>query len=118
MPLVIPVISLAQGVECNRQWKLISSSPQTFSWGILLESLKDNICNLDAFCTSLALCFQVAEMSGQRKCPDCGSLEVVEDSHYAQSQLVCAECGFILTEGLLTTTFTDEHSQGEFKIPW
>ncbi|XP_054853176.1 transcription factor IIIB 50 kDa subunit [Eublepharis macularius] len=47
-------------------------------------------------------------MSGQRKCPDCGSSEIVEDSHYAQNQLVCAACGFILTEGLLTTTYTDE----------
>ncbi|XP_042333495.1 transcription factor IIIB 50 kDa subunit [Sceloporus undulatus] len=47
-------------------------------------------------------------MSGQKKCPDCGSLEIVEDSHYAQNQLVCADCGFILTEGLLTTTFADE----------
>ncbi|KAJ6632904.1 hypothetical protein lerEdw1_014590 [Lerista edwardsae] len=47
-------------------------------------------------------------MSGQRKCPDCGSLEIVEDCHYAQNQLVCADCGFILTEGLLTTTYADE----------
>ncbi|XP_077163104.1 transcription factor IIIB 50 kDa subunit [Paroedura picta] len=47
-------------------------------------------------------------MSGQRKCPDCGSSEIVEDSHYAQNQLVCADCGFILNEGLLTTTYTDE----------
>ncbi|CAI5768769.1 TFIIB-type domain-containing protein [Podarcis lilfordi] len=45
-------------------------------------------------------------MSSQKKCPDCGSLEIVEDSHYAQNQLVCA--GFILTEGLLTTTYADE----------
>ncbi|XP_020641812.1 transcription factor IIIB 50 kDa subunit [Pogona vitticeps] len=47
-------------------------------------------------------------MSSQNKCPDCGSLEIVEDSHYSQNQLVCADCGFILTEGLLTTTFADE----------
>ncbi|XP_077775939.1 transcription factor IIIB 50 kDa subunit-like [Podarcis muralis] len=47
-------------------------------------------------------------MSSQKKCPDCGSLEIVEDSHYAQNQLVCADCGFILTEGLLTTTYADE----------
>ncbi|KAH0623177.1 hypothetical protein JD844_031217 [Phrynosoma platyrhinos] len=52
-------------------------------------------------------------MSGKKKCPDCGSLEIVEDSHYSQNQLVCADCGFILTEGLLTTTFADEgHLQG------
>uniref|UniRef100_A0A8D0HR75 Transcription factor IIIB 50 kDa subunit n=1 Tax=Sphenodon punctatus TaxID=8508 RepID=A0A8D0HR75_SPHPU len=47
-------------------------------------------------------------MADQRKCPDCGSLEIVDDAHYAQNQLVCADCGFILTEGLLTTTFADE----------
>uniref|UniRef100_A0A8C8SBB1 Transcription factor IIIB 50 kDa subunit n=1 Tax=Pelusios castaneus TaxID=367368 RepID=A0A8C8SBB1_9SAUR len=47
-------------------------------------------------------------MSGQRKCPDCGSSAIVEDAHYAQSQLVCSECGFVLTEGLLTTTFAEE----------
>uniref|UniRef100_A0A670JU93 Transcription factor IIIB 50 kDa subunit n=1 Tax=Podarcis muralis TaxID=64176 RepID=A0A670JU93_PODMU len=51
-------------------------------------------------------------MSSQKKCPDCGSLEIVEDSHYAQNQLVCADCGFILTEGLLTTTYAyEEHLQ-------
>lgn len=55
-------------------------------------------------------------MSTQKKCPDCGSLEIVEDSHYTQNQLVCADCGFILTEGLLTTTYADEeHLQGESK---
>uniref|UniRef100_A0A8D0KMY5 Transcription factor IIIB 50 kDa subunit n=1 Tax=Salvator merianae TaxID=96440 RepID=A0A8D0KMY5_SALMN len=47
-------------------------------------------------------------MSSQKKCPDCGSSEIVEDSHYTQNQLVCADCGFILTEGLLTTTYADE----------
>ncbi|KAJ7305133.1 hypothetical protein JRQ81_011008 [Phrynocephalus forsythii] len=47
-------------------------------------------------------------MSSQKKCPDCGSLEIVEDSHYTQNQVVCADCGFILTEGLFTTTIADE----------
>uniref|UniRef100_A0A8B9SWK6 BRF2 RNA polymerase III transcription initiation factor subunit n=1 Tax=Anas platyrhynchos TaxID=8839 RepID=A0A8B9SWK6_ANAPL len=28
--------------------------------------------------------------------------------HYAQQQLVCAACGCVLAEGLLTTTYTDE----------
>ncbi|NXD04750.1 BRF2 factor, partial [Certhia familiaris] len=32
----------------------------------------------------------------------------VEDAHYAQQQLVCAACGCVLSEGLLTTTYTDE----------
>uniref|UniRef100_A0A8C3C603 Uncharacterized protein n=1 Tax=Cairina moschata TaxID=8855 RepID=A0A8C3C603_CAIMO len=38
----------------------------------------------------------------------CGSAALVEDSHYAQQQLVCAACGCVLAEGLLTTTYTDE----------
>lgn len=41
-------------------------------------------------------------------CPDCGSSELVEDSHYSQSQLVCSDCGCVVTEGVLTTTFSDE----------
>ncbi|XP_067421360.1 transcription factor IIIB 50 kDa subunit [Emydura macquarii macquarii] len=47
-------------------------------------------------------------MSGRRRCPDCGSAAIVEDAHYAQSQLVCSDCGCVLTEGLLTTTFAEE----------
>ncbi|KAM5171211.1 transcription factor IIIB 50 kDa subunit [Mantella aurantiaca] len=47
-------------------------------------------------------------MSEPRRCPDCGSSEIVEDAHYSQEQLVCADCGFILTEGVLTTTLQEE----------
>ncbi|KAG8574838.1 hypothetical protein GDO81_009356 [Engystomops pustulosus] len=47
-------------------------------------------------------------MSGGKRCPDCGSCEIVEDSHYSQDQLVCADCGYILSEGTLTTTQTEE----------
>ncbi|XP_008845819.1 transcription factor IIIB 50 kDa subunit [Nannospalax galili] len=47
-------------------------------------------------------------MPGGSRCPDCGSAELVEDSHYAQSQLVCSNCGCVVTEGVLTTTFSDE----------
>ncbi|XP_053318134.1 transcription factor IIIB 50 kDa subunit [Spea bombifrons] len=47
-------------------------------------------------------------MSGPRRCPDCGSSDIVDDAHYSQDQLVCADCGFILSEGLLTTTHTEE----------
>uniref|UniRef100_A0A8D2D1B3 Transcription factor IIIB 50 kDa subunit n=1 Tax=Sciurus vulgaris TaxID=55149 RepID=A0A8D2D1B3_SCIVU len=47
-------------------------------------------------------------MPGGGRCPDCGSTELVEDSHYSQSQLVCSDCGCVVTEGVLTTTFTDE----------
>ncbi|NXH90840.1 BRF2 factor, partial [Edolisoma coerulescens] len=42
------------------------------------------------------------------RCPECGSAALVEDAHYAQQQLVCAACGCVLAEGLLTTTYTDE----------
>uniref|UniRef100_A0A8C3WAE9 Transcription factor IIIB 50 kDa subunit n=1 Tax=Catagonus wagneri TaxID=51154 RepID=A0A8C3WAE9_9CETA len=47
-------------------------------------------------------------MPGRGHCPDCGSTELVEDSHYSQSQLVCSDCGCVVTEGVLTTTFSDE----------
>ncbi|NXQ24707.1 BRF2 factor, partial [Alaudala cheleensis] len=45
---------------------------------------------------------------GRGRCPECGSGSLVEDAHYAQQQLVCASCGCVLSEGLLTTTYTDE----------
>ncbi|XP_048186424.1 transcription factor IIIB 50 kDa subunit [Perognathus longimembris pacificus] len=47
-------------------------------------------------------------MSSGGRCPDCGSAALVEDSHYSQSQLVCSDCGCVVTEGTLTTTYTDE----------
>lgn len=47
-------------------------------------------------------------MPGRGRCPDCGSAELVEDAHYSQSQLVCSDCGCVVTEGVLTTTFSDE----------
>ncbi|ELK08763.1 transcription factor IIIB 50 kDa subunit [Pteropus alecto] len=47
-------------------------------------------------------------MPGGGRCPDCGSTELVEDSHYSQSQLVCSDCGCVVTEGVLTTTFSEE----------
>ncbi|XP_004428910.1 transcription factor IIIB 50 kDa subunit [Diceros bicornis minor] len=47
-------------------------------------------------------------MPGGGRCPDCGSAELVEDSHYSQSQLVCSDCGCVVTEGVLTTTYSDE----------
>ncbi|KAM4675573.1 transcription factor IIIB 50 kDa subunit isoform 1-T2 [Discoglossus pictus] len=43
-----------------------------------------------------------------RVCPDCGSSQIVEDAHYSQDQMVCADCGCIVTEGLLTTTQAEE----------
>ncbi|OWK53828.1 transcription factor IIIB 50 kDa subunit [Lonchura striata] len=47
-------------------------------------------------------------MAARGRCPECGSASLVEDAHYAQQQLVCASCGCVLSEGLLTTTYTDE----------
>ncbi|NXF75293.1 BRF2 factor, partial [Sclerurus mexicanus] len=47
-------------------------------------------------------------MAAGGRCPECGSAALVEDALYAQQQLVCAACGCVLAEGLLTTTYTDE----------
>uniref|UniRef100_A0A6I8RHF8 Transcription factor IIIB 50 kDa subunit n=1 Tax=Xenopus tropicalis TaxID=8364 RepID=A0A6I8RHF8_XENTR len=47
-------------------------------------------------------------MSGAKQCPDCGSSDIVEDAHYSQDQVVCADCGCILSEGLITTTAAEE----------
>ncbi|XP_059823598.1 uncharacterized protein LOC132392949 isoform X2 [Hypanus sabinus] len=53
-------------------------------------------------------CSPSVKMAGQTRCPECGSNAVEEDTHYSQSHMVCTECGFLLTEGLLTTTRTEE----------
>lgn len=54
-----------------------------------------------------------AVMAARGCCPSCGSAALVEDAHYAQQQLVCAACGCVLAEGLLTTTYTEEeHLRG------
>ncbi|DBA13585.1 TPA: hypothetical protein GDO54_018546 [Pyxicephalus adspersus] len=50
-------------------------------------------------------------MAESRRCTDCGSTNVVDDCHYAQDQVVCADCGCILTEGVLTTTLQEEKFQ-------
>ncbi|XP_057243256.1 transcription factor IIIB 50 kDa subunit [Malurus melanocephalus] len=47
-------------------------------------------------------------MAARGRCPECGSAALVEDALYAQQQLVCAACGCVLAEGLLTTTYSDE----------
>ncbi|XP_069733782.1 transcription factor IIIB 50 kDa subunit isoform X2 [Phaenicophaeus curvirostris] len=51
--------------------------------------------------------------AGGGRCTECGSAELVEDAHYAQQQLVCAACGCVVAEGLLTTTYTDEENLRE-----
>ncbi|XP_065507563.1 transcription factor IIIB 50 kDa subunit [Caloenas nicobarica] len=48
-----------------------------------------------------------------RRCPGCGSAELLEDALYAQQQLVCAACGCVLAEGLLTTTYSEEEHRRE-----
>lgn len=54
-----------------------------------------------------------ATMAARGRCPGCGSAALVEDAHYAQQQLVCAACGCVLAEGLLTTTYAEEeHLRG------
>lgn len=59
-----------------------------------------------------------AAMAARGRCPECGSGSLVEDAHYAQQQLVCAACGCVLSEGLLTTTYTDEeHLRGAVPEP-
>ncbi|XP_036385553.1 transcription factor IIIB 50 kDa subunit [Megalops cyprinoides] len=42
-------------------------------------------------------------------CPECGSSNLVDDSLYSQSQLVCADCGAVVSEGQLTTTRSEEN---------
>ncbi|XP_050181728.1 transcription factor IIIB 50 kDa subunit [Myiozetetes cayanensis] len=50
----------------------------------------------------------MAAMAARGRCPGCGSAALVEDALYAQQQLVCAACGCVLAEGLLTTTYSEE----------
>ncbi|XP_046870675.1 transcription factor IIIB 50 kDa subunit [Hypomesus transpacificus] len=41
-------------------------------------------------------------------CPECGSSNIVDDQLYSQPQLVCEDCGSVISEGLLTTTASEE----------
>ncbi|XP_064164101.1 transcription factor IIIB 50 kDa subunit isoform X1 [Anguilla rostrata] len=50
----------------------------------------------------------VGIMASGKTCPDCGSSNLVDDSLYSQCQLVCADCGSVVSEGLLTTTRSEE----------
>ncbi|XP_069039160.1 transcription factor IIIB 50 kDa subunit [Lepisosteus oculatus] len=54
-------------------------------------------------------------MASGGSCPDCGSSNVVDDALYSQSQLVCADCGSVLSEGLLTTTRSEEQYSTEVR---
>ncbi|KAG9353971.1 hypothetical protein JZ751_012095 [Albula glossodonta] len=47
-------------------------------------------------------------MASGQSCPGCGSSNLVDDALYSQSQLVCADCGSVVSEGLLTTTRSEE----------
>lgn len=35
-------------------------------------------------------------------CPGCGSSNIVDDDLYCQAQLVCVDCGSVVSEGALT----------------
>ncbi|XP_019738375.1 transcription factor IIIB 50 kDa subunit [Hippocampus comes] len=39
------------------------------------------------------------------KCPCCGSSSIVEDDHHAHRQMVCVDCGAVVSEGALTHDF-------------
>ncbi|XP_028655008.1 transcription factor IIIB 50 kDa subunit [Erpetoichthys calabaricus] len=49
-------------------------------------------------------------------CPECGSSQIVEDSLYSQTQFVCEDCGAVVSEGLLTTTLSEEKHLNEVKF--
>lgn len=36
------------------------------------------------------------------RCPACGSSNIVDDDLYSQPQLVCVDCGSVVSEGALT----------------
>ncbi|NXL56856.1 BRF2 factor, partial [Chordeiles acutipennis] len=55
-------------------------------------------------------------MAAPAVCPGCGSAALLEDAHYAQQQLVCAACGCVLAEGLLTSTYTDRQHLRDIRI--
>lgn len=42
------------------------------------------------------------------RCPGCGSSNIVQDDLYAQAQMVCVDCGAVVSEGSLA----DEHVEG------
>ncbi|XP_058864489.1 transcription factor IIIB 50 kDa subunit-like isoform X1 [Acipenser ruthenus] len=52
-----------------------------------------------------ALCLK---MAAAQSCPECGSSNIIDDSHHSQAQLVCVDCGSVVSEGLLTTTLSEE----------
>ncbi|XP_043938984.1 transcription factor IIIB 50 kDa subunit [Protopterus annectens] len=54
-------------------------------------------------------------MSCPQKCPECGSCEIVDSTHYSESHVVCSDCGFVLSEGLITTTISEEANLHEVK---
>ncbi|CAL8321601.1 unnamed protein product [Lota lota] len=59
-----------------------------------------------------------------RTCPQCGSSSVVEDELYSESQLVCQDCGFVVSNGCLVTDTREgtadvrySHSTAVSKVP-
>uniref|UniRef100_A0A3P9CQ00 BRF2 RNA polymerase III transcription initiation factor subunit n=1 Tax=Maylandia zebra TaxID=106582 RepID=A0A3P9CQ00_9CICH len=43
------------------------------------------------------------------RCPACGSTNIVDDDLYSQAQLVCVDCGSVVSEGVLISLFTFNH---------
>ncbi|KAL0965614.1 hypothetical protein UPYG_G00283560 [Umbra pygmaea] len=52
-----------------------------------------------------------------QRCPRCGSQDIVDDELYSQSQLVCADCGAVVSEGLFTTTRSEETNGTDVRFP-
>ena len=39
--------------------------------------------------------------AGNLRCRSCGSTNIIEDDLYAQAQVVCVDCGSVVSEGVL-----------------
>lgn len=48
----------------------------------------------------LAVPQAIMSAAGMR-CPACGSTNIVDDDLYSQAQLVCVDCGSVVSEGVL-----------------
>lgn len=47
-----------------------------------------------------AASLRIMSAAGMR-CPACGSTNIVDDDLYSQAQLVCVDCGSVVSEGVL-----------------
>ena len=57
-------------------------------------------------------------------CPGCGSSNIIDDDLYSQAQLVCTDCGSVVSEGALAddpvggSGGTEEKQQGDLIKDW